>query len=414
MRSPSLTNNMNDLSVATSTIDWSLPTAVAVSGGIDSMSLLHQLHAQAQAGGWPLWVFHIHHDLQADADAWQTRVSDTAARLGAVFDTRRLDARTQGAAQSVEEWARQGRYRALAELAQAHGVRQIVLAHHQDDQIETYLLQSERGAGARGRSAMPARMERHGVVWLRPWLMVTRAQIEAYAAMHGVSYVQDPSNADARFKRSALRAQLAREPLSARQRHDILNAIHTAQQQQEQDSAWAQAVLARHGAPHRADIGECGRLRGIDLSTYAVAQAQILLREWLAQMGWRMPSRAALDELLRQLSQPALNRQMCWRHADGWAITQLKDEWIAARLYPPGQWCLTEDLRARIARDGLQVRARVGGERLRLAENRPSITLKHAYQMYGIAPMLRAHLPLIYEGERLVHVVGVGDVLPAR
>ena len=53
------------------------------------------------------------------------------------------------------------------------------------------------------------------------------------------------------------------------------------------------------------------------------------------------------------------------------------------------------------------------GERLRLANHRPSIDLKHAYQMYGVAPMLRGQLPLLYDGERLVHVVGVGDVLPA-
>ena len=75
---------------------------------------------------------------------------------------------------------------------------------------------------------------------------------------------------------------------------------------------------------------------------------------------------------------------------------------------------MTDDLRARIAREGLSIRARTGGERLRLADNRPSIDLKHAYQMYGIAPMLRGQLPLLYDGERLVHVVGVGDVLPAH
>ena len=404
---------MNDMIQNLSSVDLRIPTAVAVSGGVDSMSLLHVLASRAREVQQPLWAFHIHHDLQAAADDWLARVRETAVRLGVSFDTRRLDARTQVSAQSVEEWARQGRYRALADLAQQHGVRQIVLAHHEDDQIETYLLQTERGAGVRGQSAMPTRMERHGIAWLRPWLTVSRAQIHAYAHEHGIEYVHDPSNVDPRFKRSAIRVQLAQAPLTAQRRADILNAIQTAQRQQASDSAWAQQIIARHSVSHRVDIGECGRLRAVNLSDYSAEQAHILLREWMAQMGWRMPSRVALDELLRQLSKSAHNRQMCWRHADGWAVTQLKHDWIAARLLPTGQWFLTDEVRARITREGLNIRARAGGERLRLADNRPSIDLKHAYQMYGVAPMLRGQLPLLYDGEWLVHVVGVGDVLPA-
>ena len=405
---------MNDIIRDLSSIDLRIPTAVAVSGGVDSMTLLHILASRASDAQQALWAFHIHHDLQAVADDWQALVHETAARLGVLFDMQRLDARTQESAQSVEEWARQGRYRALAELAQKHGVRQIVLAHHEDDQIETYLLQTERGAGARGQSAMPVRMERHGILWLRPWLMVSREQIQAYAYAQGIEYVNDPSNSDPRFKRSAIRARLARTPLTAPQRHEIVTAIENAQCQHAQERAWAQQSVRQYQVPHQAQIGECGRLHGVDLAVYTPEQAQMLLREWMAQMGWRMPSRAALDELLRQLRKPAHNRQMCWRHPDGWAITQLKKDWIAARLLPSGQWFLTDDLRARIAREGLSIRARTGGERLRLADNRPTINLKHAYQMYEIAPMLRGQLPLLYDGERLVHVVGVGDVLPAH
>ncbi len=405
---------MNDIIRDLSSIDLRIPTAVAVSGGVDSMTLLHILASQASDAQQALWVFHIHHDLYNEADQWQALVHEAAARLGVSFDTQRLDARTQESAQSVEEWARQGRYRALAELAQKHGVRQIVLAHHEDDQIETYLLQTERGAGARGQSAMPVRMERHGILWLRPWLGVSRAQIEQYAQRHAIEYVQDPSNSDPRFKRSAIRARLVHTPLTAPQRHEIVMAIANAQRQHAQERVWAQQSVCQHQVLHQAQIGECGRLRGVDLAVYTTEQAQIFLREWMAQMGWRMPSRAALDELIKQLNNPSKNRQMCWRHPDGWAITQLKKDWIAARLLPSGQWFLTDDLRARIAREGLSIRARTGGERLRLADNRPSIDLKHAYQMYGIAPMLRGQLPLLYDGEQLVHVVGVGDVLPAH
>ena len=199
-------------------------------------------------------------------------------------------------------------------------------------------------------------------------------------------------------------------PLTQAQRHEILNSIADAQAQLCRQQNWASEILRAHQVPHRAEIGECGRLRGIRLSDYTTEQQNILLREWLAQMGWRMPSRAALTELLKQLHAPSVDANMCWRCADGGAVTQLKNDWIAARIMPTGQWFITPQLRERIEREQLSIKARAGGERFRLAPNRPSISLKHAYQMCGVAPMLRAQLPLLYRGERLVHVVGVGDV----
>ena len=361
-------------------IDLQIPTAVAVSGGVDSMCLLNVLSDQARAQGQTLYAFHVHHGLQTQADEWLGVVRDYCAKLNVLFDTQRLDAHTRQPAQSIEEWARHGRYHALADMARAHGIEQIVLAHHQDDQIETYLLQTQRGAGARGQAAMPVSIERDGVCWLRPWLAVTRAQIEQYAHAQQV------------------------------QRHEILNSIADAQAQLRRQQNWASEILRAHQVPHRAEIGECGRLRGIRLSDYTTEQQNILLREWLAQMGWRMPSRAALTELLKQLHAPSVDANMCWRCADGGAVTQLKNDWIAARILPTGQWFITPQLRERIEREQLSIKARAGGERFRLAPNRPSISLKHAYQMCGVAPMLRAQLPLLYRGERLVHVVGVGDV----
>ena len=398
-------------------VDLTIPTAVAVSGGVDSMSLLHLLAEQARIQQQPLWAFHIHHDLQPQADEWQALVCAVCQNLQVPFATERLDSLSRLPAQSVEEWARQGRYRALSQLAQQHGVQQIVLAHHQDDQIETYLLLKARGAGARGLSAMPTQIQRNGVNWLRPWLNVTRTTIEQYAHEHALAYIDDPSNSDTRYTRNAIRAQLRAKPLNEVQRQTILDAIASAQTEHAQQHAWATQVLQRHSISPRMDIGECGRLRGMDTVFNTAEQTinseslMILLREWMNSMGWRMPSRAALDELCRQLSKPALNRQICWRHPDGWGVTKLKNDWIAAKLLPAGQWFLTEPLRERIVREQLDVRARMSGERFKLADNRPTIDLKHAYQMFGIAPMLRAQLPLLYQADRLVHVVGVGDVI---
>ena len=374
------------------------------------MCLLAVLAEQTRAQGWPLWAFHIHHGLQSQADDWVGVVRDYCTRLGVVFDVCYLDPNTRKSAQSIEEWARRGRYRALTELAWAHGVNQIALAHHEDDQIETYLLQKQRGAGARGLSAMPKCVVRDGVTWLRPWLGVCRAQIEHYAQAHSIVHINDPSNTDTRFTRNAIRAQLKASPISDEQRYNILNAITQAQSELVREQTWAREVLLAHRCPHREDLGECGRLHAIDLSRYTQAEQNELLREWMAQLGWRMPARSALAELIKQLQGVKLNTNMCWHHSDGGAVTRLKNQWIAAQILPSGQWFITAQLRERIEREHLSIRTRLGGERFRLAPNRPHISLKHAYQTYEVAPMLRRQLPLLYQGENLVHVVGVGDV----
>lgn len=175
----------------------------AVSGGVDSMVLLTLLAEQARARALPLYVFHIHHGLQAQADDWVEVVRSYCAKLNVVFDTQRLDAHTRQPAQSIEEWARRERHRALAQMARTHGVQQIVLAHHQDDQIETYL-QPHVARARCGQAAMPASIERDGAA-LVVLLAVTRAQIEQYARVHQIAHIHDPSNDDTRFARNAIR-----------------------------------------------------------------------------------------------------------------------------------------------------------------------------------------------------------------
>lgn len=387
-----------------------LRLAVAVSGGVDSMALLTALHRVTQQRTVSLWVFHVHHDLQTAADAWPDFVARYARSLGLSFDAVRLDASTRLRSQSVEEWARMGRYRALAELALRHGVRYVVLAQHQDDQLETHVMQRERGAGVRGLSAMPLLKEQWGVVWCRPWLGVARSTIEAFALQEHIPFVEDPSNADVRFARNALRAQWKTHPLTDCERTAYVQAIAHAQAQHAHETAWAQAQLALRSVPHRADVGECGRLQAWSESAYEPVEQNLLLREWMHQLGWRMPSRTALAELVRQLHSPRQDANLCWRHVDGMAVTRMQGVWIAAQVKPAGEWFIHESIQQRIDAHGLQIRDRVGGERVRLGLNRPTISLKHAYQMCGVPSMLRAQLPLLYAGEHLVYVVGVGDV----
>lgn len=181
--------------------------AVAASGGRDSTALLHATLRAARPLGIRVHALHVHHGLQAPADAWAAQVRAQCRRWGAAFHLTRLAGRP-APAESVEAWARRERYAALATMARAAGCDAVLLAHHRRDQAETVLLQLMRGAGARGLAAMPAAVQRDGIAWLRPWRDHPRAAIEAYVQRHRLAWVDDASNEDPRFARNRLRRQV--------------------------------------------------------------------------------------------------------------------------------------------------------------------------------------------------------------
>ena len=192
-----------------------LAVAVAVSGGPDSLALLHVTWRVAQPLGVRVFAFHVHHNLQAAADAWPGHLADECARWSAAqsewrpieLRVRRLQGRP-ARGQSVEEWAREGRRAALCEMAQEAGVDLVLLAHHLRDQAETFLLQALRGAGPEGLAGMPAIRHQAGIVWARPWIAQPRETILQHVQDHGLRPVADPSNEDVRWARNRLRLQV--------------------------------------------------------------------------------------------------------------------------------------------------------------------------------------------------------------
>ncbi len=184
--------------------------AVATSGGRDSIALLHATLQSACRLGLRVVALHVHHGLMAEADEWQrgleARVMGWAADGWPVqfASTRLRGAPVPG--DSVEAWARRERYAALAAMARAAGASLVLLGHHRRDQAETVLLQALRGAGPAGLAAMPRIAVRDGLTWARPWLAQPVEAIDAYVTATGLDVVVDPSNTDARFARSRLRA----------------------------------------------------------------------------------------------------------------------------------------------------------------------------------------------------------------
>ena len=166
----------------------------AVSGGLDSMCLLHYAAAWGRERDVFVAAAHFNHRLRPTADRDEAFVRNWCAGEGIPFFAGAGDTRVLMEAEglSVEEAARKLRYAFLQETAEREGFDAVLTAHNGDDNAETVLLNLVRGAGVRGLAGIPR--ERDGI--LRPLLESTRQELAAYAAAHGVPHVEDETNAD--------------------------------------------------------------------------------------------------------------------------------------------------------------------------------------------------------------------------
>lgn len=176
-----------------------------VSGGRDSMALLHALHAL----GYDVHAGHVHYGLRgADADADQALVRAFCADRGLPFHTVRRDvaAEADRRGTSLQDAARTLRYAWLRSVAEAAGIEAVAVAHHRDDQAETVLLNLARGTGPEGLAGMPPSRPLGGAVRLvRPMLRVGRGEVDAYVRTHAVPWREDATNQDAGYRRNAVR-----------------------------------------------------------------------------------------------------------------------------------------------------------------------------------------------------------------
>jgi tRNA(Ile)-lysidine synthase len=178
------------------------PLLAAVSGGSDSVALLHALLALGQRVG----VAHVHHGLRgAEADRELGFVESLAARLGVPFRAERVDARAPDG-RSPEARARALRYAALERMRVAGGFACVLTAHHADDQAETVLLRALRGTGLGGLAAIQPVRDAGRV--LRPLLAVRRAELREYLERRGLAWQTDSSNASLAIPRNRLRAEV--------------------------------------------------------------------------------------------------------------------------------------------------------------------------------------------------------------
>ncbi|MFC7705645.1 tRNA lysidine(34) synthetase TilS [Plastorhodobacter daqingensis] len=184
------------------------PLGVAVSGGGDSLALLHLLHAC----GYRPAVATVDHGLRPESAAEAQLAAVQCRSLGLSHTTLRWHGWTGHG--NLQAHARDARRQLLADWAKAAGVAHIALGHTLDDQAETVLLRLARGAGVDGLSGMAISSRANGIWWLRPLLGVRREDLRNYLRLRGIVWAEDPSNTDTRFERVRIRAALnALEPL---------------------------------------------------------------------------------------------------------------------------------------------------------------------------------------------------------
>ena len=404
--------------------------AVACSGGRDSTALLHATLRAAAPLGVRVVALHVHHGLSTHADAWLAHVEAQCRRwrrrfpaLG--FEAARLRGRPS-AGESVEAWARRERYSALRSMALAHGAALVLLAHHRRDQAETFMLQALRGAGVAGQSAMPRSAARDGLVWARPWLGMPADAIASYVRRHRIAHIEDDSNADPRYARNRLRAEVWPALLAAfpDAERTLANAAVRAQQARAALDEWTALDLARVGGP-----------RGLALDAWralSAARRVHVLRAWLAAELDAPVSAALVERLLDEADGagaarwplPGTGRELRRYRgllsvvdaapADGGSPLPSTLRIARAGTYRVAGW--TGRLRVeRVAEGGvaldrvaaLEARARSGGERFQLGPRRPPRALKKQYQALGIGAAERGG-PLLYVGDALVYAPGLG------
>jgi tRNA(Ile)-lysidine synthase len=257
---------------------------VAFSGGIDSTALLAALAALRARASFELRALHVNHHLQPGAAGFARAARKGARQLAVPCLV--LDAPVRvSRGESPEAAARAARYAALR--SQLHAGEWLLLAQHQDDQVETLLLQLLRGAGVAGLAAMP---ERAGCM-LRPLLPVTRAQLLAYLRHQGLGWSEDPSNADERYGRNFLRLRVLP---ALRERWP---ALGTTICRSAALAAEAQHLLAARADDALQEANDGAALRVTVLRRLGAAERRNALRRWLERRGLPMPDQRRLQEL---------------------------------------------------------------------------------------------------------------------
>lgn len=390
---------------------------VALSGGVDSVVLLHIMNAlKADMPQLQLTAVYVHHGLSQHADDWQAFCEQLCNELAITFYAAqvKIDRKTRT---SLEQQARDARYQALDQLSPSGSI--ILLGQHLNDQLETFLLRLKRGSGLQGLTAMrKTRTLNSGRACLRPLLNVTRQNIEQFAADFNLEHITDDSNSDQRFDRNFIRQQIV--PLLSERfkgfENSAARSVSLLQQQQDLLDEYTQLDL------QRCQNSQQG-LSCLALANYSAARQANVLRCWLEQFTALMPSQQQTLQILNQGLTAQADAQLLIQLAHGQVRRHQQFLYFVRDIATAHSQLITDaeqllsDGRTLIQSAGEGIRKPLSDEQVYVHFNCPQArikplkkpghnTLKHWFKDAKVAPWLRAKVPLIFYNEQLVYVVG--------
>jgi tRNA(Ile)-lysidine synthase len=399
---------------------------LALSGGLDSIVLLHLLLVAQRTHGFTLSAMHVHHGLSANADSWADFCTEQCAGLKVPLQVAHIQLEAEPAL-GIEAAARQLRYAALfdfqlhTDAAENNHPDFVVTAHHQDDQAETLLLQLLRGAGVKGLASMAAVDTSRRL--LRPLLGVSRQALQTYAELQSLVWCEDESNSNTQFERNYVRHELL--PLLAVRFQGVKSVLARTASHLAEANDLLDNLAAIDGAALLEDNSLC--VEGLRKLT--LARGKNLLRYWFARNALAMPNSEQLQEIVQQLlNAPAdaniniVLQHLSLKRFQQRAYLHCAQEVAAFDLVWNGEAEITlpnggrlefkqvqgAGLALKFGMTKLRISNRDGGERFKPNLLRPTRTLKHLLQEANIPPWQRLQLPLVYWHDTLAFVPGIG------
>ena len=392
---------------------------VALSGGRDSLTLLEVLclvHREAAVA--PPRAVHVIHGLSPHADDWAKRIEAHCSARGVPLSVERV--RVERTHAGLEADARRERYAAFARVLDRND--HLLLAHHQDDQLETVWLRLLRGAGPRGLAGMPNERALGVGRLCRPWLGEPGERIEIAGRALGIAWIEDPSNRSGEVDRAYLRTQLL--PQIRARWPGVDGALLAAA-----DAGLAQAAVLDELLPPVPEAGKPLPLADLPADDRVAAE---MLRRWLGRAGVAMPSRGRLAACLEQRhagidAQPRteIGDHAVVRHDGRLHLLPRKLPTLEARSIPLSPGAITlpagrlqllaaasgSGLRADLVR--CELRARRPGELVHPVGRGP-VPLKRLLQELRVPPWLRDLTPVLCAGEEVLAIAGVTLCEPGR
>ncbi len=393
---------------------------LALSGGLDSMVLLHLMHAHLEKK-CKIRAIHVNHNLNESSDDWSVFCEKQCNELGIDLTIKSIHPINEGF--GIEANARDERYRVINESLSLNEL--LLTAHHKDDQLETILFRIFRGTGIDGLKGISHYMDNEGCTIFRPLLEFSRADLEDYAYENNIEWIEDDSNKNISFDRNYIRNLLIpkikdrwknveesthRLSLIAAENHQLLDEVASEDLSKELDS------------------------NSISIScfdSHSLPRIKNMIRFLIEKNEMDMPSmhilNSGLDDLIKNDEKSAeikwgdyvvrrFNKRLYFLNKSETIPFQAPDDipWSIQQSisldHPIGT--LEIDFRdgtgisLEKCSDNLQIKFRKGGEKISSSKQKKQKTLKDIFNEKKILPWTRDKIPLIYDNQ---HLISIGD-----